>query len=71
MSENENILEEFKKAIDDLYEQGYICGFGSDRDKWLDVYAKAMVEISKGADFNDNLIFACDDSLPTNMNALN
>lgn len=65
------ILDEFKKAIDDIYEQGYIAGFGTDRDKWITVYAKVMIEIANGEEFTDQLMFACDDDLPTNMNILN
>ena len=68
---NDEILEELKKAVDDLYEQGYIAGFGSDRDRWIEIYAKAMLEISKGGEFGDKLIFECDDSLPANMNMVN
>lgn len=61
-------FEEFKKIVEDIYEQGYICGFGNDRAKWIEIYAKAMLEISKGRKFNDQLIFDCDSDLPTNMN---
>lgn len=70
MSENEKIIAEFKKAIDDIYEQGYICGFSANREKWVGVYAKAMAEIANGEEFCDELIFACDDDLPKNMNGL-
>jgi len=37
-------LDEFKKIADDIYEQGYICDFGANRDKWITIYAKAMLE---------------------------
>ncbi len=68
---NDEIIEEFKKAIDEIYEQGYIVGFGTNRDKWITVYAKVMLEVSKGEEFCDQLMFACDDDLPTNMNEVN
>lgn len=65
---DDEILEEYKKIVSDIYEQGYILGFGTDRDKWVTVYARAMMQISQGAEFTDKLIFECDDAIPKNMN---
>ena len=70
MSDNEKIIEEFKKIVEDIYEQGYICGFSANREKWVGVYAKAMAEIANGEEFGDKLLFACDDSIPTNMSGV-
>lgn len=64
----EKTLEELKKIAEELYEQGYICGFGTNREIWIEVYAKAMLEITKGAEFTDELLFSCDDRIPKSYN---
>lgn len=53
-------LQDLKDMAQDIYNEGYHCGVnGPDADLWFEAYAMAMREITKGADYSDDLVIQC------------
>lgn len=50
------IVQELIKLVNDLYSEGYIGGMVNDEEKWQESWAIAMVIVSNGEKYTDNMV---------------
>ncbi len=61
VEKNMNKEQEMIKAVNAIYEQGYICGIND--NKWFEAFAKALIMVANGKEFTDALVDDCFDEI--------